>query len=175
MAKTNKFHVKEIKDEVNYTVEEERKDRSPIYWFLKRNIWLIYGIVMFISIIISTITIYAVSKNIKGSTKVEYSDNGVTVTFDEGNNSILNGTPITESYASKLFDGTLANDLNKGVVKSIIENRTAIKGITSNDEGNTITNLGNILALLEDSLVKASATEQLEIPMMAVKNILAAA
>ena len=88
--------------------------------------------------------------------------------------SLVKLRPDTNQSVVELFE-QIKTDLNKGVVKSIIENRTAIKGITSNDEGNTITNLGNILALLEDSLVKASATEQLEIPMMAVKNILAAA
>lgn len=168
MAKTNKFHVKEIKDEINYTVEEERKDRSPIYWFFKRNIWLIYGIVMFISIIISTITIYAVSKNLKGSTKVEYTDSGVTVTFDEGNNSILNGTPITESYASKLFDGTLANDINKGVVIRIKETTFELGTIVyysdktvlikySNGNYVKVKALNNDYGIMDDGTIKSGA------------------
>lgn len=32
MPKTNRFHVKEI-DKQNVTVEEERKYRSPLYYF----------------------------------------------------------------------------------------------------------------------------------------------
>ena len=50
MSKTNRFHVKKIKDEVNVTVEEERKDRSPFYLLLKRNMWLWYILVLMISL-----------------------------------------------------------------------------------------------------------------------------
>lgn len=121
MSKTNRFHVKEIKDEVNVTVEEERKDRSPFYLLFKRNMWLWYILVFMIALIVSTITIYAVSKNLDASTKVEYDTSGVMVTFDEGNGSILNGVPITEAYASKLFDTVIANDPYKGVVIKVKE------------------------------------------------------
>ena len=88
--------------------------------------------------------------------------------------SLVKLRPDTNKSVSELFEEIKTN-LNKSVIKSIIENKTAIKEITSGDEGNTITNLGNILALLEDSLIKASATEQLEIPVTAVRKILAAA
>lgn len=121
MSKTNRFHVKEIKDEVNVTVEEERKDRSPFYLLFKRNMWLWYLLVFMIALIVSTITIYAVSKNLNASTKVEYDTSGVLVTFDEGNKSILNGVPITEAYASKLFDTVVSNDPYKGVVIKVKE------------------------------------------------------
>ena len=73
MARTNRFHVKEIKDEVNVTVEEERKDRSPLYWLFKRNMWLWYLLTFIIALIVSTVTIYAVSKNINVSAG-RYSD-----------------------------------------------------------------------------------------------------
>ena len=125
VARTNRFHVKEIKDEVNITVEEERKDRSPFYLFLKRNQWLLYIMVLMIALIISSITLYVVAKNLDSSTVVEYEWNGVVVTFDEGNNSILDGVPITTEYASKLFDNSLLNDAYKGVVIKVKETKFA--------------------------------------------------
>ena len=88
--------------------------------------------------------------------------------------SLVKLRPDTNQSVSELFEEIKTN-LNKSVIKSIIENKTAIKEITSGDKGNTITNLGNILALLEGSLIKASATEKLEIPLTAVRKILAAA
>lgn len=121
MSKTNKFHVKEIKDEVNVTVEEERKDHSPFFLLLKRNKWLWYVLFLLLALIISIITIYAISKNLGSSKKVEYDTSGVLVSFDEGNKSILNGVPITEAYASKLFDTSVSNEINKGVVIKVKE------------------------------------------------------
>lgn len=121
MSKTNKFHVKEIKDEVNYTIEEEQKDHSPFYLLLKRNMWLWYVLTFMIALIVSTVTIYALSKNINASTVVEYDTSGVIVSFGEGNNSILNGVPITEEYASKLFNTSVLNEINKGAVIKVKE------------------------------------------------------
>ena len=121
MSKTNRFHVKEIKDEVNVTVEEERKDHSPFYLLFKRNKWLWYVLFLLLALIISIITIYAISKNLGSSTKVEYDTSGVLVSFSEGNNSILNGVPITEAYASKLFDTEVTNEINRGVVIKVKE------------------------------------------------------
>lgn len=121
MSKTNKFHVKEIKDEVNVTVEEERKDHSPFFLLFKRNKWLWYVLFLLLALIISIITIYAISKNLGSSQKVEYDTSGVLVSFDEGNKSILNGVPITEAYASKLFDTSVANEINRGVVIKVKE------------------------------------------------------
>ena len=123
MARTNRFHVKEIKDEVNVTVEEERKDRSPLYWLFKRNMWLWYLLTFIIALIVSTVTIYAVSKNINVSSVVEYETSGVVVTFNEGDSSVLDGVPITEEYAAKLFDGTIANEINRGVVIKVKEQK----------------------------------------------------
>ena len=79
--------------------------------------------VLMIALIISSITLYVVAKNLDSSTVVEYEWNGVVVTFDEGNNSILNGVPITTEYASKLFDNTLLNDPYKGVVIKVKESK----------------------------------------------------
>lgn len=121
MSKTNKFHVKEIKDEVNVTVEEERKDHSPFFLLFKRNKWLWYVLFLLLALIISIITIYAISKNLGSSKKVEYDTSGVLVSFDEGNKSILNGVPITEAYASKLFDTSVSNEINRGVVIKVKE------------------------------------------------------
>ena len=121
MSKTNKFHVKEIKEEVNYTIEEERKDHSPFYLLFKRNMWLWYILTFMITLIISTITIYAISKNLNVSTIVEYDTSGVVVSFIEGNNNILNGVPITETYAAKLFDTSVLNEMNKGAVIKVKE------------------------------------------------------
>ncbi|GEM_PF-5248910 len=88
--------------------------------------------------------------------------------------SLIKMRPDTNQRVEDLFN-EIKTSLNKDVIKSIIENKTAIKEITSNDEGNTIENLGNILALLEGNLIKASAVEKLEIPVTAVRSILAAA
>ena len=121
MSKTNKFHVKEIKDEVNVTVEEERKDHSPFFLLFKRNKWLWYVLFLLLALIISIITIYAISKNLGSSKKVEYDTSGVLVSFDEENKSILNGVPITEAYASKLFDTSVSNEINRGVVIKVKE------------------------------------------------------
>ena len=88
--------------------------------------------------------------------------------------SLVKMRPDTNQRVEELFN-EIKITLNKGVIKSIIENKTAIKEITPNDEGNTITNLGNIIALLEGSLITASSAEKLDIPIMAVKSILAAA
>lgn len=121
MSKTNRFHVKKIKDEVNVTVEEERKDHSPFYLLFKRNRLLFYILFLLLALIISIITIYIISKNIGLSTKVEYDTNGVIVTLGEGDKSILNGVPITETYAAKLFDQEVLNEINKGVVIKVKE------------------------------------------------------
>ena len=72
MAKTNSFHVKKINDEINVIVEEERRGRSLVFLIFKSNNWLWYILVLMIALIISLSSIYAVSKNIKSSTKIEY-------------------------------------------------------------------------------------------------------
>ena len=109
MSKTNRFHIKKIEDEVNVTIEEERKDHSPFYLLLKRNQFLIYMIVLMLSLIVSSLTIYVIAKNIDISSVVEYEWKGVVETFEDGNKSVIDGTPIIKEYASKLFDTTLLN------------------------------------------------------------------
>lgn len=168
MAKTNRFHVKEIEDEVNITVEEERKDRSPFYLILKKNMWLWYVLILMISIIFSAITIYAISKNIGFSSVVEYDNSGVLVTFEVGNNIILNGTPITEEYASKLFDASVSNEINKGVVIRIKEKEFDFGTIVyysdktvlikyNNENYVKVKPLNNEYAVLEDGTIKSGA------------------
>lgn len=120
MGKTNRFYVKEF-EENKITVEEERRDRSPFILFLIRNGKLIFGISLILSISIFVIGIYYVLSNMKDSSIVMYETNGVTVTFDDTDNSILNGTPITEEYASKLFDSNIVNSDTKGVIIKIKE------------------------------------------------------
>lgn len=51
-----------------------------------------------------------------------YEENGVVVSFDGDDNSILNGTPITKEYADKVFDSNLTDySYMKGVVIKIKE------------------------------------------------------
>ena len=123
MSKTNRFHIKKIEDEVNVTIEEERKDHSPFYLLLKRNQFLIYMIVLMLSLIVSSLTIYVIAKNIDISSVVEYEWKGVVVTFEDGNKSVIDGTPITKEYASKLFDTTLLNERNRGAVIKVKETK----------------------------------------------------
>ena len=88
--------------------------------------------------------------------------------------SLVKLRPDTNQRVEDLFNEIKTN-LNKGVIKSIIENKTAIKEISDNDEENAIANLRNINALLEDSLIKAREVKQLEISAQKVRSILAAA
>ena len=169
MAKTNRFHVKEIKDEVNVTVEEERKDRSPFYLLFKRNMWLWYVLVLMIALIVSTITIYAISKNLDASTKVEYDTSGVLVSFEKGNKtSLKGGTPITGDYASKLFDTSVSNELDKGVVIKVKETKFELGTIVyysdktvliKYDNGNyvKVKPLNNAYGVEEDGTIKSDA------------------
>lgn len=120
MSKTNKFHVKKIK-ETNITVEEERKYHSPFILFFKRNGNLLFIICMLLSITVFIIGASITIAGLKESSIVEYETNGVVVKFDSTNNSILNGTPITEEYANKVFDSNSIEDNNEGVVIKIKE------------------------------------------------------
>ena len=51
----------------------------------------------------------------------KYENNGVTVTFDSSEESIVNGTPITSEYANKLFSSNVQNSDYEGVVIKISE------------------------------------------------------
>lgn len=119
--KTNKFHVRNF-EENKITIEEERKYRSPLAIFFIRNGILIFCVSLLFSTTVFTIALYSVMSSIKESTIVKHESNGVMVSFDGTNNSILNGTPITEEYASKVFDSAInVNTSDVGVVIKIKE------------------------------------------------------
>ena len=104
MAKTNKFFVKKYEeDKSKITVEEERKYRSPFILFLVSNGRLILTISLLLSISVFIIAVTLIFNNIKDSSIVMYEENGVVVSFDGDDNSILNGTPITKEYADKVM------------------------------------------------------------------------
>lgn len=118
MAKTNKFFVKKYEDDKSkITVEEERKYRNPFILFLINNGRLILTISLLLSISVFIIAVTLIFNNIKDSSIVMYEENGVVVSFDGDDNSILNGTPITKEYADKVFDSNLTDySYMKGVV-----------------------------------------------------------
>lgn len=123
MAKTNKFFVKKYEeDKSKITVEEERKYRSPFILFLVNNGELILTISLLLSISVFIIGFTLIFNSIKDSSIVMYEENGVVVSFDGDDNSILNGTPITKEYADKVFDSNLTDySYMKGVVIKIKE------------------------------------------------------
>ena len=123
MAKTNKFFVKKYEeDKSKITVEEERKYRSPFILFLVNNGRLILTISLLLSISVFIIGVTLILNGIKDSSIVMYEENGVVVSFDGDDNSILNGTPITKEYADKVFDSNLTDySYMKGVVIKIKE------------------------------------------------------
>lgn len=121
MAKTNRFHVKKFEED-KITVEEERKYRSPFFLFFRRNGKLIFVISLLLSLTIFIIAIALTISNIKDSSVIMYESNGVKVTFDGNDNSILNGTPITNEYANKVFDSSINNNTSSvGVVIKVDE------------------------------------------------------
>ena len=121
MSKTNRFHVKKI-DKNKITIEEERKNRSPLVLFFINNGKLIFWISLLFSITVFIIAIYFTLFNIGDSSIVEYESKGVVVTFEGTDNSILNGTPITSEYANKLFDNYITiNSSDIGVVIKLKE------------------------------------------------------
>lgn len=123
MGKTNKFHVKKYdEDKSKITIEEERKYRNPFILFLIDNGKLIFTISLLLTVTVLIIAITLIFSNIKDSSIVYYESNGVVVTFDGDDNSIINGTPITSEYANKVFDSNLVdNNYFKGVVIKIGE------------------------------------------------------
>lgn len=123
MSKTNKFHVKKYdEDKSKITIEEERKYRNPFILFLIDNGKLIFTISLLLAVTVLIIAVTLIFSNIKDSSIVYYESNGVVVTFDGDDNSIINGTPITSEYANKVFDSNLVdNNYFKGVVIKIGE------------------------------------------------------
>ena len=123
MGKTNKFHVKKYdEDKSKITIEEERKYRNPFILFLIDNGKLIFTISLLLTVTVLIIAVTLIFSNIKDSSIFYYESNGVVVTFDGDDNSIINGTPITSEYANKVFDSNLVdNNYFKGVVIKIGE------------------------------------------------------
>ena len=123
MSKTNKFHIKKYdEDKSKITIEEERKYRNPFILFLIDNGKLIFTISLLLTVTVLIIAVTLIFSNIKDSSIVYYESNGVVVTFDGDDNSIINGTPITSEYANKVFDSNLVdNNYFKGVVIKIGE------------------------------------------------------
>lgn len=120
MSKTNRFHVKKL-EENKITVEEERRNHPPFILFFINNGKLIFTISLLLSLTVFVIALSLTLSNIKESSIVMYESNGVVVSFDGGNQSIINGTPITEDYASKVFDSNIQDKENIGVVIKIKE------------------------------------------------------
>ncbi|MBR3627480.1 MAG: hypothetical protein IKN42_01380 [Elusimicrobia bacterium] len=89
-------------------------------------------------------------------------------------NELLELRPDTNQSAEELFN-TIKIELNKDVKRTIIANKTVIKEIKDSEVTNTITKFMNINILLEDSLMEAKATKQLQVSVNAVRSMLAAA
>lgn len=123
MGKSKDFYVKKYdEDENKITVEEEKRYRSPFILFLINNGKLIFTISLLLSISVFIIAITLSFKNIGESSVVMYESNGVIVSFNGSDNSIINGTPITKEYAEKVFYSNLNNDnYLRGVVIKVKE------------------------------------------------------
>lgn len=130
MSKNNKFYVKKIKKD-NITVAEEKNYKSPFIIFLLTNGRLIFIITLLLSITILIISTSLVFRNMLGSTDKSDKNNtntttdnsNVVVTVDISDECNLNNTtPITEEYATKLFDSSRQiNTANTGVVIKVKE------------------------------------------------------
>lgn len=137
MIRNNKFFVKKYdEDENKITLEEERKYHSPFVLFLIKNGRLLLAISLLLSVSVFIIAITLIFGNMKESSIVMYEQNGVVVSFDGDDNSIVKGTPITKEYAEKVFDSNLIQDNNlRGVVIKLKEvsikdkNKGKVKGV----------------------------------------------
>lgn len=137
MIRNNKFFFKKYdEDENKITLEEERKYHSPFVLFLIKNGRLLLAISLLLSVSVFIIAITLIFGNMKESSIVMYEQNGVVVSFDGDDNSIVNGTPITKEYAEKVFDSNLIQDNNlRGVVIKLKEvsikdkNKGKVKGV----------------------------------------------
>lgn len=125
MRKKNKFYVKKYdEDKHKITIKEEREYKSPFILFLVNNGRLLLTISILLAISVLIIAFTLIFKNMKDSSIVMYENNGVVVTFDGDDNSIINGTPITSEYASKVFDSNLADYSHlKGVIVLLEEKK----------------------------------------------------
>ena len=137
MIRNNKFFIKKYdEDESKITIQEERKYHSPFVLFLIKNGRLLLAISLLLSVSVFIIAITLIFGNMKESSIVMYEQNGVVVSFDGDDNSIVNGTPITKEYAEKVFDSNLIQDNNlRGVVIKLKEvsikdkNKGKVKGV----------------------------------------------
>lgn len=125
--KTNRFSVKDFEDN-KIVLEEERKERSPLSLFFIKNGKLIFAISFLFSITVFIIAFYLIIINMGKSSIVMYESNGVQVSFDSSDDSILNGTPITDKYAEKVFESVVNYDNSKGVVIEVDREEIKLKG-----------------------------------------------
>ena len=167
MSKTNKFRVKEF-EKNKITVEEERKKHSPFILFFINNGKLIFTISLLLSLSAFIIAISLTLSNIKESSIVMYESNGVVVSFDGNDQSIINGTPITKDYASKIFNSNIEDKQDIGVVIKIKE-RNFKKGTIifysdktalvkyNNGEYLRVFSINNNYGINEDGIINRSA------------------
>lgn len=115
------LYVKKKQEDDIYLAED--KYLSPFLLFLKHNGRLLFVITMLLAISIFVIGFYIVINDVKESKIVMYETNGVEVTFDGTDSSIINGLPVTKDYANKVFNSNIYNisDNNKGVVIRVKE------------------------------------------------------
>lgn len=110
-----KLYVK--KQEENDIYLAENRYYSPFWLFLKNNGKILFAITMLLAVSVFVIAFKVVMDNVKESKIVMYEKNGVEVTFDGTDNSILNGNPITKEYASKVFESNIYGDETGAVIK----------------------------------------------------------
>lgn len=167
MSKTNKFRVKQF-EKNKITVEEERKKHSPFILFFINNGKLIFTISLLFSLTVFIIAISLTLSNIKDSSIVMYESNGVVVSFDGNDQSIINGTPITKDYASKIFNSNIEDKQDIGVVIKIKErnfktgtiifysDKTALVKY-NNGEYLRVFSINNNYGINEDGIINRSA------------------
>ena len=167
MSKTNKFRVKQF-EKNKITVEEERKKHSPFILFFINNGKLIFTISLLFSLTVFIIAISLTLSNIKDSSIIIYESNGVVVSFDGNDQSIINGTPITKDYASKIFNSNIEDKQDIGVVIKIKErnfktgtiifysDKTALVKY-NNGEYLRIFSINNNYGINEDGIINRSA------------------
>lgn len=167
MSKKNKFRVKQF-EKNKITVEEERKKHSPFILFFINNGKLIFTISLLFSLTVFIIAISLTLSNIKDSSIVMYESKGVVVSFDGNDQSIINGTPITKDYASKIFNSNIEDKQDIGVVIKIKE-RNFKKGTIifysdktalvkyNNGEYLRVFSINNNYGINEDGIINRSA------------------
>ena len=167
MSKKNKFRVKQF-EKNKITVEEERKKHSPFILFFINNGKLIFAISLLFSLTVFIIAISLTLSNIKDSSIIIYESNGVVVSFDGNDQSIINGTPITKDYASKIFNSNIEDKQDIGVVIKIKErnfktgtiifysDKTALVKY-NNGEYLRVFSINNNYGINEDGIINRSA------------------